>query len=133
MPARAAARIGASAGQLARVGVGEVAEDREMDARIEVAEREHLDVLEQRRHRGGARQHRRHDDHRAGVVRNAIGEVEAGQAARRDRPGDHALSERDRDVGRRNEQEQHQRRQASRGGARVPGVRGDSRSAARPS
>ena len=42
-----------------------------MDARIEVAEREHLDVLQQRRHRVGARQQRRHDDHRAGVVRNA--------------------------------------------------------------
>ena len=37
--------------QLARFGVGEVAEDREMDVRIEVAEREHLDVLQQRRHR----------------------------------------------------------------------------------
>ena len=36
-------------GQLARVGVGEVAEDREMDVRIEVAERQHLEVLEQRR------------------------------------------------------------------------------------
>ena len=40
----------------------------------------------------GARQHRRHDDHRAGVVRNAIGEVEAGQATRRDRPGDQRVA-----------------------------------------
>ena len=100
------------AGQLARIGVGEVAEDREVDARIEVAQREHLDVLQQRRHRRGARQQRRHDDHRAGVVWNPIGEVEARQAARRDRPGDHALRERDRDVGRRDQQEQHQSRQA---------------------
>ena len=104
-------------GQLARFGVGEVAEDREMDARIEVAEREHLHVLQQRRHRVGARQQRRHDDHRAGVVRdalNAIGEVETRQTTRRERPGDHALSERDRDVGGRDQQQQqrdgHERR-----------------------
>ena len=51
MPARAAARIAASSGSSRDVGVGEIAEDGEMDVRIEVAEREHLDVLEQRRHR----------------------------------------------------------------------------------
>ncbi len=59
--------------------------------RVEVAEREHLDVLEQRRDRVGARQHRRHDDHRAGVVGNAVREVEARQPTGRDRPGDDAL------------------------------------------
>ena len=109
MPARAAARIAASSGSVLRIGVGEIAEDREMDARIEVAEREHLHVLQQRRHRFGARQQRGHDDHRAGIVRdalNAIGEVEAGQTARRERPGDHALSKRDRDVGGRDQQKQ---------------------------
>ncbi len=101
------------AGQLAGIGVSEIAEDREMDARIEVPQREHLDVLQQRRHRGGARQHRGHDDHRAGVVWNAIGEIEARQATRRDRPRDHALSERDRDVGRGDQEEQHQGRQGA--------------------
>ena len=35
-------------GRVGRARVGEVAEDREMDARIEIAERQHLDVLEQR-------------------------------------------------------------------------------------
>ena len=34
--------------QIADVGVGEVAEDREMNVRIEVAERQHFEVLEQR-------------------------------------------------------------------------------------
>ena len=34
-----------------RIGVGEIAEDREMDVRVEVAQRQHLDVLQQRRHR----------------------------------------------------------------------------------
>jgi hypothetical protein len=67
-----------------------------MNARIEVAEREHLHVLQQRRHRLAARQQRGHDDHRAGIVGdvlNAIGEVETIQTPRRDRPGDHALSQ----------------------------------------
>ncbi len=80
------------AGQVARVGVGEVAEDREVDVRIEVAERQHLEVLEQRRHRVDAREQRRHDDHRPRVVGNAVGEVEARQPPRRDRPGDHAAA-----------------------------------------
>ena len=75
----------------------------------------------------GARQQRRHDDHRAGVVRdalNAIGEVETRQTARRERPGDHALRERDRDVGGRDQQEQQRGDHGARGAALVPEVRG---------
>jgi hypothetical protein len=67
-----------------------------MNARIKVAEREHLHVLQQRRHGFAARQQRRHDDHRAGIVGdvlNAIREIETIQTPRRDRPGDRALSE----------------------------------------
>ena len=54
-----------------------------------------------------------------------IGEVEASQTARRDRPGDDALSERDRDVSRRDQQQQHQRRQSGGRSALVPSVRRD--------
>ena len=50
-----------------------------------------------------------------------IGEVEARQAARRDRPGDHALSERDRDVGRRDQQQQQ--RQSRQRAADAPSCR----------
>ncbi len=109
-------------GELAGVGVGEIAEDGEMDAGIEVAQREHLDVLEERRHRRRARQHRGHDHHRPRIVRNVIGEVEPRQAARRDDPRDRLLRERNRDVGRRNEQEEREHRQRGCGGARAPGV-----------
>src|SRR4029077_3971299 len=38
------------AGELARIGVGEVTENREMNARIQVTQREDLDMLEQRGH-----------------------------------------------------------------------------------
>jgi hypothetical protein len=93
------------------IGIREVAEDGEMDARVEVAEREHLHVLQQRRHPRGARQQRRHHHHRAGFLRdalNAIGEVETTQTAGWQRPGDDALGQRDRDVGGR-DQQNHQR------------------------
>ena len=101
MPARAASRIARVARAASRRRrVGEVAEDREVDVRIEVAERQHLEVLEQRRHRLGARQHRRHDDHRARVVGNAgrrsrgAAAGAAGSPRRRRR-----WTQRDRDVG----------------------------------
>ena len=67
---------------LARRGVREVAEDREVDARIEVAERQHLEVLEQLRDPLDARQERRHDDHGPRALRHAAQEVEAGQPPR---------------------------------------------------
>ena len=55
-----------------------------MDARIEIAERQHLEVLEQRVDAVDAGQQRRHDDHRAGVVGHAVGEVEPRQPLRAD-------------------------------------------------
>ena len=48
-----------SSSRVGRRRVGEVAEDGEMDARIEVAEREHLQVLQQRGDAVGAGQQRR--------------------------------------------------------------------------
>ena len=66
--------------------VDEVAQDGEVDARIEVAVREHFEVLEQPGHIVETREERRHDDHRAGVVGHAVGEIEPGQPARAERP-----------------------------------------------
>ena len=47
MPARAAARISASRGMCLGRGVPEVTQDREVDVRIEVAERLNFDVRQQ--------------------------------------------------------------------------------------
>ena len=83
-------------GHLARGGVDEVAEDREVDARIEVSERQHLDVLEKPGHVGHARQQRGHDHHGSRVVGDSRGEFEAGEASRRHPTSDQALHEGDR-------------------------------------
>jgi hypothetical protein len=115
------------AGHVARIGVHEIAENREVDARIEFAEREHFDVLQERRDRRGARQHRRHDDHRAGFVWNPIREVESRQTARRNRPCDDALRQGDGDVGRRDEKQEQQTEQQADRCALVPRVRRDAR------
>ena len=87
MPARAAARISASRGSVSVGGVAEVAEDREMDVRIEVAERLHFEV------RRTARATRSTLSRIVGTitivradVRDAI-EIEPRQAPRRDQAG----------------------------------------------
>ena len=71
---------------VARRGVGEVAQDREVDVRIEIAERQHFEVLQQRRHRRLARQHRRHDDHRPRLGGNRTGELETGTGGEAESP-----------------------------------------------
>ena len=114
-------------GQFARVGVGEVAEDRKMKMRVEVAEREHFDVLQQHGDRVGARQHRRHHDHRSRIVGNAVREIEARQPTRRNQPCDGALNDGNRDVGRRYGQKHEQCRDAAARGARVARVLGTER------
>ena len=45
--------------------VGEVAQDGEVDVRVAVAQREHLEVLDQLGNPADAREQRRDDDHRA--------------------------------------------------------------------
>ena len=91
---------------LARGGVGEVAEDREVDARIEVAEGQHLEVLEQLPDSLDARQQRRHHDHGPRALRHPVQEVEAGQPPRRGEAGRQALDDGDRHVARRQQQEE---------------------------
>ena len=71
-------------------GVGEVAEDREVNARVDVAQGQDLHVLQQFRHARHAGEQRGDDDHGARVVRDAGLEVEAGETPRRHeraRPG----------------------------------------------
>jgi hypothetical protein len=69
--------------QFRRARIAIVAEDREMNGGIEVCEREHLDMLEHRIDGLLAGEQRRHDDHRAELVRHVVGEVEAQQPPRR--------------------------------------------------
>ena len=96
MPARAAARIASSSGIVARGRVGEVAEDREVDVRVEVAEGQHLEVLEQL-----AAPRPRWSSSvgtttmRPRVLGDAGREVEARQPPRRRQPRGQALDERD--------------------------------------
>src|SRR6478735_8135844 len=70
--------------------VAEVAQDRKMDVRIEVAERLDLDVRQQRLDALDAVEDGRHDDHRPCRLGDAI-ELETRQAPRRDEPGNRAL------------------------------------------
>jgi hypothetical protein len=91
---------------LARGGVREVAQDREVDARIEIAESQHLEVLEQLGDPRDAREQRRHDDHGSRALRHAAQEVEAGKAAWRSEADKQALDDGDRHVARRKQQQQ---------------------------
>jgi hypothetical protein len=93
-------------GHLARGGVDEVAEDREVDARIEVSESQHLDVLDKPGHGGHARQQRGHDHHGSRVVGDSRREFEAGEASRRYPTSGQALHEGDRHLAGRKQQEQ---------------------------
>ena len=96
MPARARARGSPRRPAASRVGrVGEVAEDREVDARIEVAERQHLEVLEQRVH---ARRRSSAASGRSTIVRASSGtpseKSRRGSRSRRDQRDDQALDAR---------------------------------------
>ena len=72
-------------------GVGEVAEEREVDARIEVAERLNLEVRQQLVDRAHAAEQGRHDHHRAAILGHAAVELETREHPRRDQPRQQAL------------------------------------------
>ena len=78
---------------------------REVHVRIEVAERLHLEMLDQLPRPLDAVEDRRDDHHRPRVVRDA-GEIEARQAARRDQVADDALDDLDRQLARRHQRQQ---------------------------
>ena len=81
---------------LLRGGVDEVAQDREVDAGVEIAESQDLDVLDEGGHRGHARQQRGHDHHGPRVLGNSGGELQAGEPPRRRPTRGQALDEGDR-------------------------------------
>src|SRR5436189_3618 len=70
-------------GQLATGRVREVAENGEVDARIEVPECQHLQVIDQLGHGRDAGQERRHDHHGPGVFRDLGAELDARKSPRR--------------------------------------------------
>ena len=49
MPSRAASSSSCIAGHVRRLGVGKVAEDREVNVRIAIGDRHHLEVIDQMR------------------------------------------------------------------------------------
>ena len=72
-------------------GVGEVAEEREVNARIEVAERLNLEVREQIVDRAHAAEQGRHDHHRATILGHSAVELETREHLRRDQSRQQAL------------------------------------------
>ena len=102
--------------------IGEVAQDREVNVGVGIAEGEHFEVLDHLFDAGHVLEQRWHDDERARRRRNARGGVETRQAARRHQPRDQALCESDRQFTRRQQQEERRRQGELRAGAVAPGV-----------
>ena len=101
-------RISASSGSVSALGVGEVAEDREMDVRIEVAERQHFEVLDQVARALDAVS----IVGTITIVRADVGdatEVEPRQPPRRDEAADQPLQNLDRQLARRHDRQQRRR------------------------
>jgi hypothetical protein len=105
-------------------GVPEVAQDGEMNVRVEIAERLDLEVREQFVHARDAVEHRRHDHHRPiGLWHRS--QLEPGQAPRRNQPADQPLQNLNGQFARGYGRDQHDRGQrqalASRACRRRPG------------
>ena len=95
-------------------GVGKVAEEREVDPRIEVAERLHFEVRDELLDPGDAVEQRRHDHHRPRRRRHVV-ELDARQPSRWNQHADKALEQVDHQLaGRHHGQQRHhaQRRAA---------------------
>ena len=105
-----------------RVRVRKITQNREVDARIHVAEREDLEMFDQHVDTSDAGQHRRDDHHRARVVWNAFRKIEARQPFRRDQTTGGLLDAKNGEVARREQHEQSNRKPDRRRGARVPRV-----------
>ena len=98
-------------GTLLGDGVGEVAQQGEMDAGVEVPQRLNLEMRQQRLDTLHAAEQRRDDDHRPTGLGNVALELEARQRARLDQTGQQPLHGRDGQLGRRDEREQDDGRQ----------------------
>ncbi len=118
--------------------VGEVSQDGEVDAGVEVPEGEHLDVLQEILHAGHAREQGRDDHQGPRVLRDPPLEVESREATRRCDAGGQALDEGDGELARGEEQEERHRDQrparstcdagvGDPGGDQPPGHEGDGR------
>jgi hypothetical protein len=92
-------------------GVAEIAQDGEMNVRVQIAERLDLEMREQVVHPRDAVEHRRHDHHRpVGLGYGA--QFEARQTPRRNQPADQALQNLDGQFARRDDRDErdgHQR------------------------
>jgi hypothetical protein len=111
-------------------GVDEVAQDREVDAGIEIAQREHFDVLDHLLDIGDLGEEGRYDDQGASRRGDAGPGVDARQALRRDEARHQALHDRDRKLGGRQEEKERRPQQGleRRGSARRERhTRGDQR------
>ena len=108
-------------------GIGEIAQDREVDAGIEIAQRQHLNVMEQRVNACAARQHRGNNHHRPGLARNAGRQIETWQAFGRNQTGGQSLDARDRHLARGQEKQQRDPDLGNRRTTRPPAVRNPGR------
>ena len=77
-----------------------------MDVRVQVAESLNLEVVDQAAHPLHARKERGNDDHRPRALGHAAGEIQPREAARGHEPGRDALDQRDRDLARRQEDQE---------------------------
>ncbi len=93
-------------GHLPGGGIDVVAENREVDAGVEVPEREDLDVVDELLHPAHARQQRGHHHERPGVLGDARREIEAWQRPRGHEACGETLGEGDGHLARRYEHEQ---------------------------
>ena len=105
-------------GDRERLRVLEIAEDREVDPGVEVAERLHLQVRQEPVDLPHAAEEHGHDHHGAGALRDPFAEVEAGKPARWHERRHDALNEEYRELAR------GQQREQGRGGRHPGGARG---------
>ena len=82
MPARAAARIASSSGRCWASASVKSLSTREVQPRVGIAERVHLEVRQQLLDGVDAAEQRRHDDHRPALLGDAVLEIEPRQPAR---------------------------------------------------
>ena len=92
-------------------GVGKVAEDREVNVRIAVGDRHHLEVIDQMRHAFDGGDERRDHHHGPGIVRNAAEQFEPRQPLGPDEQVDLALDQRDCELADRNQQQRGREQQ----------------------
>jgi hypothetical protein len=100
-----------------RLRILEIAQDREVDPGVEIAECLHLQVRQEPLDLAHATEERGHDHHRACAFRDPFAEVEAWEAARRHDRRHDALNEEHREFAR------GQQREQGRGGRHPGGAR----------